>query len=195
MKKNPLILLIMLLTGTPGLVSAQTEALFGDYIVYSSFGAPKLQLTAIDNSPALVAGGQVGIMADQRLIVAVDADWLITTHRFLEDEENYNLSMGQGGIMMRFNINPDDLINYSVNLSVGGGQAGQKSADEDNESSGYFYLNPNAEVNFNWTTRFRTALGFGYRLINGTDLPAVTDGDLSAPVVSLTLKFGGYFGN
>ncbi len=195
MKKNLLIILILILSGAPGLASAQSEALFGDYIVYSSFGAPKLQLTTIDNSPAIVAGGQLGVMADQRLIVAVDADWLVTTHRFEEEDEQYSLSMGQGGVMMRFNINPDDLVNYSVNLSVGGGQAGMSPSDGDDQKSGYFFINPNAEVNLNFTSGFRTALGFGYRYINGTDLPAVTDAELSAPVVSLTLKFGGYFGN
>lgn len=184
-----------LLIVAPSRSEAQSQTLFGDYIVYSSFGAPKLQLSMIDGNPAAYAGGQLGVMADQRLIVAVDADWLITSHRFYDEDDSYRLSMGHGGIMMRFNFNPDDLVNYSANFTVGGGQATASPDEGSDLNSGFFLLNPNAEVNLNFTTNFRTSLGFGYRFITGTDLPAIESSDLSAPVVSLTLKFGGYFGN
>ncbi len=184
-----------LLLAAPVKSEAQSQAIFGDYIVYSSFGAPKLQMSMIDGNPAAYAGGQLGVMADQRLIVAVDADWLITSHRFQNEDESYRLSMGHGGIMMRFNFNPDDLLNYSATLTTGGGQVTASPDEGSDRSSGFFLLNPNAEVNLNLTNNFRTSLGVGYRLVAGTDLPVIDSSDLSAPVVSLTLKFGGYFGN
>ena len=56
--------------------------------------------------------------------------------------------------------------------------------------SSVFVAEPGAHLELNVTRWFRPGIGAGYRYVNGSDLPGVTDGSLGGAVGTLTFKFG-----
>ncbi len=92
----------------------------------------------------------------------------------------------------------DNLIHFSVSTLIGAGGVNysyindiyQPFFDNTQHDAPCFVLEPGAGVELNVTPFFRMDAGVSYRLVRGTDLPGITDSDLSDPSGYLTFKFG-----
>lgn len=103
-------------------------------------------------------------------------DWELTDKAF---DARFNVAK------IGYAFMPYKAIHPTLNVDLGRGWV-----DLGDERDRVVVVQPAAGVEFNVFRWFRVGLEGGYRFVNDSDLPAISDDDLSGPYGQATLKFG-----
>lgn len=189
----------------PALHAQRDETLIGDrrHTRFGGFGGPVVKVSRVAGQDAVFSGGRGGVIINRRLVLggggySLSSENVRTGFSFGNSEEAA-LGLDYGGFEVEFISRPSKLVHLTLYTLVGGGQASYERVDDTGASvatqrleSDVFVIEPALNVEINMTRWFRTALGFGYRFVNGSDLPLATDGALGGGVGTLTFKFGAF---
>ncbi len=186
-------------------VNAQEQTLISGPVENGGFGGPVVKFSDIDNKFAILVGGYGGWLINHSFMIGGGGYGLVNNihasqaaQLYYGTGDNLRLQFGYGGLMLEYIGEPDKLVHYSVSTLIGAGGVGYNYLDnfynsfqEDNgRTSAFFVLEPSAGVELNVTRFFRLNAGASYRLVRGSDLPGISDSDLSHLSGYLTFKFG-----
>jgi hypothetical protein len=168
--------------------------------------APEVKVTRFDNKTSELVGGYAGWLSDQTFFIGGAGYWLANHSR---DRE-----LGYGGIVFGIMSRTDKAVGFSVKGLLGGGRANRTESitlldDPDiripalgpsrsvtlptrvvdvRVRDDFFLAEPEANVTFNFSRRFRLTAGAGYRF-TGTDRYR-RDG-LNGPTGNISFQIGG----
>ncbi len=202
-----LILLVVLFASTQLMAqdAKENEALFGKAkIVSTGYGALSTQYTRINGKAAIFTGAYGGWMINHKLMIGLGGYGLATNHQGFdeqgESDKDNELKMGYGGIVVEYTFLSEKKIHATTSLLVGAGAVvnGYRLDKADSygdhfhsvDESGFSVFQPTVSVEANMTNWFRISLGAGYRFVNSSDIEGLSDRNLSAPTMNLSLKFG-----
>ncbi|MBN1997519.1 hypothetical protein JW935_08210 [candidate division KSB1 bacterium] len=193
--KNGLILMILL----AGLCFAQEETLLGgDDVDFGGFGGPVWKVGMINGKAGVFSGGRGGLIINHSFIIGgggYSSMSDIKTDMTAEgtDKPIY-LNMYYGGLEMEYIGRPGRLFHYNFMVLLGPGTVNLVTHEPNEEyaNSKFFVIEPGVNAELNVSSWMRVGIGAGYRIIFGTDLPDLTDEDMSGISAALTLKFGSF---
>lgn len=170
---------------------------------FGGFGGPVVKLSRIAGADAVINGGRGGVIINRQLVIGGGgysvANRNIRTGFAFDNEDPADLRFDYGGLEFEYIAKPSRVAHVTAYALIGGGQAYYESVRDQGATvatqrleSNVFVLEPALNVELNVTRWFRTALGAGYRYVNGSDLPSATDGALSGAVGTWTFKFGSF---
>ena len=184
----------------------ESETLFGSgEITHGGYGGPEVKLTQLQGEMGLMVGGRGGWIINSSFSIGGGGYGLVTTHKinnyptFYDDSSAY-LRVGWGGVFLEYINNSNNLIHFTVNTLIGGGEASYTKSYKNGmmwgndgwsyESTPFFVVEPGATVDLNVAKFFRISLGASYRFVSGVDLTRTTNKDLSGASANLAFKFG-----
>lgn len=170
---------------------------------FGGFGGPVFKVTQLAGEDAIISGGRGGLIINRRLVVGLGgyatASENIRTGFEFDNGDDGSLRLEYGGLEFEYILRPSRLAHLTFYTLLGGGIASYEATR--NSGSGVatqrlesevIVLEPAINVELNVTRWFRTTVGFGYRYIDGSELPRAGDRDLSGGVGTLTFKFGAF---
>ena len=184
---------------------AQEQTLINGPIESGGFGGPVVKFSQVSNKFAVFAGGYGGWLINHSFLIGGGGYGLVNNidaspaaQAYFGTTEDLRTQFGYGGLILEYIGAPDNLIHYTVSTLIGGGGVDyaykydlfNSNYDNMGHASACFVLEPSAGLELNITKFFRINAGASYRLVRGTDLPGITDTDLSALSGYLTFKFG-----
>ncbi|MBC7920983.1 MAG: hypothetical protein H7Z75_07795 [Ferruginibacter sp.] len=188
--------------------SPEPETLFGRILKRSSgYGAAVTRFSSFHGELAVLAGGYGGWFINDRFLVGGGAYGLASGISAPDADNRYpgkrsTWAMGYGGLVLEYTLHSKKLVHPSFNTLVGAGGVGkyvhginnnnQDWQDYGYDNSGFFVVEPGANVEVNLTRWFRFGAGASYRFIRGSNTSGITDAQLSAPAGNVSLKFGGF---
>ncbi len=150
------------------------------------FGGPAFQITGLGGNLAIETGGFGGGYLTNNFYIGgggygVDASG-----------EGKVYTLGYGGMFLGKEwMTAQEKL--SLNFQVMGGYGGVTKKEEGiKKSDDVWIARPKAEVEFAVTNWLKVGVGSGYRLVVGSDIPAVDSQDLSSAFGSLSLRFGSF---
>ncbi len=152
----------------------------------AGFGGPSFQAAQIDGEWGFEAGGFGAYFITDNIYLGGGGFGLSV------EKDAYDYNMGCGGLMFGYVIAPERKIHLNTYLLGGWGGITEKSRDGAKESDDLFILKPSLEAELNITHWMRLAVGGGYKLVMGADIPSLDNDDLSSPYASISLRFGLY---
>ena len=179
----------------------------------NGFGGGDLKITDFGGERAMVLGGYGGILVNRRFMLGVAGYGIATNPEFVgtlppgllpdspanNADRNLTINGGYAGLTLGGIIFTRELVHLTIPVIVGAGEIQisdedffQNSTDTDFtiERSTFFVVEPGAQVEFNFTSSFRVAVGASYRWIQGLELSNLRDDDLSNFAGTLSLRFG-----
>jgi hypothetical protein len=178
---------------------AEDETLLGGGLTSGGFGGPEVKFTSIDDDFAVLVGARGGWIINHSFILGIGGYGLVqdNINRYPIGFDRYNfLTMGYGGFMMELDFNPHKLVHGSGIILIGGGALGRAISGPyyreplDNTEDGFFVVEPEVNVTVNMTSFFRISTGASYRFVSDVEMSGLTNGDISGPAATLTLRFG-----
>lgn len=184
---------------------AQEQTLISGPVEHGGYGGPVVKFSSVSDKFAVLVGGYGGWLINHSFMIGGGGYGLAnsihasrTAQLYYGTGDNLAIQFGYGGLVLEFIGIPNSLVHYSVSALIGGGGVNYNYIhdvynpffDNTQHNSACFVLEPGAGVELNITRFFRMNAGVGYRLVRGTDLPGITDSDLSDLSGYLTFKFG-----
>jgi hypothetical protein len=188
---------------------SQRESIFDGEMENGGFGALNLKITSVKKQTGVFVGGYGGWLINHRLLIGVGGYGLVNNvpadksvvsiYNFVREPL---LTFGYGGAVLEYYIEPNSVVHSSVSALIGGGgvlyrQGG--AGEYFNASWGdpyktgtntVFVFEPGVSVEVNMTNYMKIGFGVSYRFVNGVDLPALKNSDLSNISGGISLKFG-----
>ncbi len=201
MKRVILILISLVLSAQ---LQAQEETLISGPIENGGFGGPTVKFSSLNNKFALLVGGGGGWLINHSFLIGGAGYGLVNTIDASDAARAYygiygdmKFDFGYGGLLLEYIGSPNDLLHYTISALIGaGGVTYREQYDNwintlpNDHASPFFVLEPGVTTELNVTRFFRLNAGVGYRLVRGSDLPGISDSELSDVAVNLTFKFG-----
>ncbi len=202
MKKISLVLSLFLFTAQS---FAQEQTLINGPIESGGFGGPVVKFSQVNNKFAVFAGGYGGWVINHSFLIGGGGYGLVNNiaaspaaQAYFGTTNDLRTQFGYGGLVLEYIAMPEDLVHFTVSTLIGGGGVDyayrydlfNSNYDESGHASACFVLEPSAGLELNITQFFRINAGASYRLVRGTDLPGISDTDLSDLSGYLTFKFG-----
>ena len=130
---------------------------------------PEVKFSTVDGRFANFVGLRGGILLNDRFLIGAGGYGLTNV--------SSQPSMGYGGLVLEYSLQPQSLVNFSVGGLVGGGGLVWKS---------FFVAEPEARLRLNVTKWFRLGFAGGYRFISGA---GCLNSILRGPVATLSVEF------
>ncbi len=191
------------------LISAQTfaqeETLISGPVENGGYGGPVVKFSTVSDKFAVLVGGYGGWLINHSFMIGGGGYGLVNSihasraaQTYYGTGDNLRVQFGYGGLVLEYIGIPNNLIHFSVSALIGAGGVNYNYLydvylpyfENTQHNSSCFVLEPTAGVELNVTPFFRMNAGVGYRLVRGTDLPGITDADLSNVSGHITFKFG-----
>lgn len=180
------------------------ETFFSKEIESTGYGAITTQYSEFNGRGAIFMGLYGGWMINHRLMIGLGGGGLMNRpdgfNKVGEHDGSNEIQMGYGGLMVEYTFASTKKIHLTTSALIGGGgvsnghyspvsntQATQWRIIDD---SGFYIFQPTLNIEMNMTNWFRIAAGGGYRYVTGAEIAGLTNGQMSAPTASLSLKFG-----
>jgi len=172
-----------------GLVIADAqrqETLFGGggFRFSGIWGAFTNTYSFFDDDRGYHAGGNIGLEFGRSIYLGYAWNKL---------QDDIQLPLGNTSFRLRQNnfilsIMPNSyaLVHPVISFQTGGGRVNLS----DGQSDRVFIFQPSAGMEINIFTWFHLGIEGGYRFITNSDLPGVSQQDLSSPFAQLNLRFG-----
>lgn len=195
--KSILIIVLILALALPAF--AEDETLLGGEFSCGGYGGPVVKFTSIDNDFAVMAGGRGGWIVNHSFVLGAGGYGLVQDNidRYpISFDRNNFLTMGYGGFMMEYDFSPHRLVHGSGIILIGGGELSRAISGPyhwetlDNTGDGFFVVEPEVDVTVNMTSFMRISTGASYRFVSDVEMSGLTNGDISGPAATLTLRFG-----
>lgn len=171
------------------------------------YGVVSAQYSKFNGEAALFTGAYGGWSLHRKLMIGAGGYWLTSSHKGygynVETKEANKYYMGYGGLVVESELLSYERFHVTANVLVGGGilKNGKDRGTLENtgddelkdiDASGFYVVQPSAQIEYQVTNWFRVAGGGGYRYITGVDQAGITNRKMSAPTANLSLKFGGF---
>jgi hypothetical protein len=194
---------LVCIVGVAPLEAQRNETLLGNNrsTRFGGFGGPVVKFSRMAGEDAVINGGRGGVIINRRLVLggggySLSSENIRTGFRF-DNTEPASLRLDYGGLEVEYITRPSELVHVTFYTLFGGGQAYYESVRETSGTvstqrldSDVIVIEPAVTLELNVTRWFRTGIGFGYRYVNGSDLPLATDGALGGGAGTLSFKFG-----
>jgi hypothetical protein len=185
------IVIVGILALLPGAVQAQQQTLVDGPIRSGGFGAPVLKFTEINEQFGFFVGGRGGWIINESLVLGGGGYGLTNQAHLAFDA----LEMGYGGLDLEYVNRPNELVHVSLAVLLGGGGATYFPSNSlAGFYSGFFVVEPAANIMLNVTPIFRIGVGASYRAVESLSLPELTNRDLSGFSGNIQFKFGMFTG-
>lgn len=167
------------------------------------FGGPVVKITRIAGEDAVISGGRGGLIINRRLVIGGGGYSLATenirTGFEFDNGDDGSLGFDYGGLEFEYIMRPSRVVHLTFYGLLGGGQASYEATRNvgggvatQRLESDVFVFEPAVNLELNVTRWFRTGIGFGYRYVDGSDLPGMNDSRLSGGTGTFTFKFGSF---
>jgi hypothetical protein len=148
-----------------------------------TFGGNGLNITQVNNQLSVMMGGRGSATFNKRYTIG-GGGWGMTKGVELEStaEGIYNfVKMGYGGIDFGYLVIPGEKFNLGTKLLIGGGAVFKETVPESEDSGFKMFpvLEPTIYYQISLSKLFRFEMGASYRYIWGTNLPYISDKNLS----------------
>ena len=203
------LLICLLLLGSS--VTAQSEqyannqeefkTIFSNKRSNGGYGALSVAYSEIDNKDAIIVGARGGWIINHSLAIGLGGYGFandINYDNLFNDNRDYNLAGGYGGLFVEPIIGPKLPVHISIPILFGlGGVSYVEHHNNwdywwstDDKSDVYFVFEPAIELEFNVTRHFRLAATASYRFTSDIEM-LYTDPDiLEGLTAGLVFKFG-----
>ncbi len=208
MNKFGLLICLLLLVSS---VAAQSEqyannqgefkTIFSNKRSNGGYGALSVAYSEIDNKDAIIVGARGGWIINHSLAIGLGGYGFandINYDNLFNDNRDYNLAGGYGGLFVEPIIGPKLPVHISIPILFGlGGVSYVEHHNNwdywwstDDKSDVYFVFEPAIELEFNVTRHFRLAATASYRFTSDIEM-LYTDPDiLEGLTAGLVFKFG-----
>ncbi len=208
MNKFGLLICLLLLVSS---VAAQSEqyannqgefkTIFSNKRSNGGYGALSIAYSEIDNKDAIIVGARGGWIINHSLAIGLGGYGFandINYDNLFNDNRDYNLAGGYGGLFVEPIIGPKLPVHISIPILFGlGGVSYVEHHNNwdywwstDDKSDVYFVFEPAIELEFNVTRHFRLAATASYRFTSDIEM-LYTDPDiLEGLTAGLVFKFG-----
>ena len=149
------------------------------------WGGPAMGLTGIGDNNVLYRGGFGGLEFNKCISIAYAAYWLEDKAE-LSAFPGQKIDMSYKGVLLGYALKPVKFVHPKFSLFVAGGKLDIENEKLDN----VFVLKPAAGVEINVFKWWHIDLLGGYRIVTGTDVNGLSDGDVSAAFGEVKLRFG-----
>jgi hypothetical protein len=186
-------LVLLALVALPAGAQTQDQTLLGANATHGGFGGPVMRFTRMAGRDAFMMGGRGAYIINGTFAVGGGGYGWNSEHVRGRHGSTaiHELDVGYGGVELEYINRTRQLVHWSAQLMVGGGGASQdRNGPFAVTDDGFFILEPGVNVELNVARGFRLAAGVSYRFINGVELPAFRDADLSGVAGVLTFRFG-----
>ncbi|TDN96716.1 hypothetical protein [Sunxiuqinia elliptica] len=203
------LLICLLLLGSS--VTAQSEqyannqeefkTIFSNKRSNGGYGALSVAYSEIDNKDAIIVGARGGWIINHSLAIGLGGYGFandINYDNLFNDNRDYNLAGGYGGLFVEPIIGPKLPVHISIPILFGFGGVSYVEHHNnwdywwstDDKSDVYFVFEPAIELEFNVTRHFRLAATASYRFTSDIEM-LYTDPDiLEGLTAGLVFKFG-----
>ena len=177
--------------------NSQEQTLINNASVRGGFGSFFTGVGDLNGQEAVSAGGGGGVVINNFFIGGF-GEGVTQVDPFLLDGEDYDLSMGYGGLWLGFMYPSNSLFHMyaSGKVAYGGVVLQPENDDFDlNEfDTGIFVMHPELGLELNVTSWFRLAFTAGYRIVNNVkDIPNINEDELTDFTYGLTFRFGHFW--
>lgn len=180
--------------------SGERNTIFGGDVDVSAFGGPILELGDIGGEFGSFMGGGGALLFNDRFYIGGYGQGLNNNPVVLLDETlsgTATLDMRHGGFWAGAIIWPERAVHPTISGRAGWGKAqlyddGTGSLGRSKAEDNIFVLSPMAGIEANITGWFTIRGEYGYRFVQGTDLPGLSSSSLDGSFASITLAFGGF---
>ena len=190
----------------PAVAPAQPETLFDQDISSGGYGGPALKTTPLNSRMGLMMGASGAWIINSSFNVGLGGYGLVTDVAIEREGIDTNwLAFAYGGLILGYQLYPDNLLHLGVQALIGGGGVGQRRYWRDDPmgwegdlagGTPLFVLEPGVTAELNISRLIRLQLEGSYRFVDartGTLASVgVSDDDLSGASATLTLKFGSF---
>ncbi len=186
MKKISLLIFSLFLAIS--LFAQREETLFGPYGLQLTgvWGGPSASITQFDNDYAVYTGGSLGLEFGRIVFVGWGRHQLVNDVDF-DAFTAQNFEMKYNGLILGAMALAHKPVHPTFKVLTGRGKI---EIDDLSRSDKIFVIQPALGIELNIFRWFHLELTGGYRIVTDTDIPELTDEDLSAPFGELTFKFG-----
>jgi hypothetical protein len=148
-----------------------------------TFGGNGINLTKVNNQFTIMTGGRGSATFNGRYTIG-GGGWGITKGVEVESvtEGIYNfIKMGYGGIDLGYLIATGEKFNLGTKLLIAGGAVFKETVPESEDKGFKMFpvLEPTVYCQISLSKLFRFEMGASYRLIRGTNMPYISDRELS----------------
>jgi len=187
-----LFFLISSLLFTVALFSQREETVFGrNGLQLTGFWiSPTIGLSAFDDNFVSTKGGAVGFEFNKSMLIG----WrgFKTNDGFvLSDLNNHRFDLKYNALLLGFTPRAHKIVHPQLLFVMGSGEL----TDQDGVKDNIFVVQPSGGFEINISRWFRLGFEAGYRFVMQTDLPGLTDTDVSAPFGEMKFKFGWSWGS
>jgi len=214
MKQGTIILMALLLstTGfcqdssrTDRRSSGEMQTLLGRGHAIGGYLGTTTRISELNDGYGMFSGGQLSLLVGHKFGIGVAGYGLVSgvsTNTIASDNEPYYYQMGYGGLQLEPVLFPDRLVHITLPVLIGFGGVSESLYHpydydfgywddyNEGESSGFFVVEPGANVQLNVTRWMHLDAGAYYRFIQSSNLSSSTDSDLSGLGGQISLKFG-----
>jgi len=156
-----------------------------------AWGGSMSSLTKFNDDNAVFTGGFGGLEFGKTLFVGWGGGSLVNDIT-IGNSTNPNFNMSYNGPMIGYAFRADKVIHPTAMLMFGRGQV---ELDDVNVTDKIFTVQPTVGIEVNVFRWFHVGLEGGYRFVTDTDIPTLTDADLSSAFGRVTFKFGWSWGS
>lgn len=148
-----------------------------------TFGGNGVYFTKVNNKFSVLTGGRGSATFNNRYTIG-GGGWGMPKGIEVESETTgtYNfVKMGYGGIEVGYILYPGKRLNFGTNLLLAGGAVFKETVPEskNNEFKMFPVLEPSLYCQIKFSKIFHFEMGATYRYINGTNLPYISNNQMS----------------
>ncbi|MBK8702768.1 MAG: hypothetical protein IPN33_03560 [Saprospiraceae bacterium] len=186
------IITVLLLCFSAVYLSAQEETLFGDLHVVGAFGAPILEVGAINGEIGADVGGGGALVLNNMFIGGYGMGTSYPEYVTAAGDER-NIRFKHGGFWLGYTPKPHKVAHLYSSLKIGWGSARLREDGDNIATDRLFALTPELGIEINLTRFVKVSLSGGYRWINGiSKLDGLDNESFSSPTGLLTFRIGGW---
>jgi len=181
--KNWIITFACLTILATSLTAQRDETIFDGLSLTGAWGGPMVNLTKFGEDFTLMRGGFGGLEFNKTMFIGWGG--LDTRERVtIDGRDEFDLDFN--GIILGATPQAFKSLHPKIMLMTGGGDLNVIGEGDDN----IWVIQPSAGVEINVFRWFRFGAEAGYRFVTDTDVPGISDGDVSAFFGQLTFRFG-----
>ena len=180
-----IIFIALIMSILVGNAYCEQEVLFSiKNIGLGGYGGPHYRLGFKKQGVLIFAGGPCCIIINRIFCLGFTGSSLDADYKYTE--------MGYGGLFTGFFLIPDAPFDITPGITIGGGGAHMVDITSQEEySSGFFIIEPEAQILWRITSFLQLNCGICYRLILGlSSIPDIDDAELSGIGVLFQLRYG-----
>lgn len=166
--------------GATAVMAQEKSVLVDDEDIWKQYTRPEVKVTDVNGNQATLGGVSIGTILNDQLYFGITGDILVDKIT-ADDDSDIRLDRWDwwyAGAEVGYIFNPDSLVHLSVSSLFGGGQIEFKDTPDD-DTDGFWIIEPGIQANINLSDTWEFGLGVSYRWTSDIDLDGVEEDDLT----------------